>query len=151
MRNRQLLFEDVDTGSEIPPVTKKISLVSNVMYSAATWDFHRHHYDRSFTDSRGLLGTFLDGQELGAFLAQLVTQWAGVGGIIKKLALRYRVMVLPGDVLTCKGKTVEKFTRNGENLVRCELWIENQRSEKVVGTAQALLALPSRKDIKGPE
>ena len=144
MDSKHLFFEDVNVGGEIPPITKKATLVQNVMYAAATWDFHRHHYDKGFTDSKGYPGTFIDGQMFGAFLAQLVTQWAGADGVIKQLGLNYRVIAIPGDVLTCKGKVADKHTKDSENLVNCDLWIENQRGEKVVGPAHALLALPSR-------
>ncbi|MFC1929697.1 MaoC/PaaZ C-terminal domain-containing protein [Chloroflexota bacterium] len=144
MDSKQLFFEDVSVGDEISPITKKATLVQNVMYAAATWDFHRHHYDKEFTDSKGYLGTFIDGQLFGAFLAQLVAQWAGADGVVKKLGLSYRVMAIPGDVLTCKGRVADKYDKDSENLVHCDLWIENQRGEKVVGPAHALLALPLR-------
>jgi acyl dehydratase len=145
MDSKQLFFEDVNVGDEIPPIIKKATLVQNVMYAAATWDFHRHHYDKEFTDSKWYPGTFIDGQMFGAFLAQMVTQWARADGVVKKLGLNYRGMAIPGDVLTCKGKVARKYTKDSENLVNCDLWIENQREEKVVGPAHALLALPSRK------
>ncbi|MFC2042451.1 MaoC/PaaZ C-terminal domain-containing protein [Chloroflexota bacterium] len=144
MGSKQLFYEDINVGDEITPITKKATLLQNVMYAAATWDFHRHHYDKEFADSKGYPRTFVDGQIFGAFLAQMVTQWAGTAGMVKQLGLNYRVMAVPGDVLTCKGKVVDKHTKDNENLVNCDLWIENQRGEKVVGPAHALLALPSR-------
>jgi acyl dehydratase len=142
--SNQLFFEDVTIGDEIPSLIREIDLVKNVMYAAATWDFHRHHYDKEFADKKGFPGTFVDGQEFGSFLVQLVTHWTGVGGVLRELDLNYRVMAFPGDILTCKGRVAEKHTNGEENLVRCELWIENQRDEKVVEPAHAVLALPSR-------
>ncbi|MCK4818147.1 hypothetical protein KA005_20420 [bacterium] len=144
MDNRDLFFQDVKVGDGIPSVIKKITLVQNVMYAGATWDFHRHHYDKEFVQSKVLPGTFVDGQMFGAFLAQMVTHWAGPSGVLKKLRLTYRVMAFPGDVVTCKGKIAEKYTKDGENLISCELWIENQKGEKVIAPAHALIALPSR-------
>lgn len=144
MGSKKLFFEDVNVGDEIPPILKEVTLVQNVMYSAATWDFHRHHYDKEFAESKGFPGPFVDGQMFGAFLAQMVTQWVGVDGILKKLGLTYKTMAVPGDILSCKGKVIGKHTEEGENLVNCEMWIENQKGRTIVAPAQALLALPSK-------
>jgi hypothetical protein len=49
-------------------------------------------------------------------------------------------MVLLGDVLTCQGKVIKKFQGNDENCVECELFITNQKGEKLTsGTAVASL------------
>jgi acyl dehydratase len=120
-----------------------------VMYSAATWDFHRHHYDKEFIQSKGFPGPFVDGQMFGAFLAQLVTQWVGQKGILKKMGLNYRVMAFPGDTVTCNGKVTEKYVKDGEHLVKCDLWIENQKGEKVIAPAYVLFALPSKEKQGG--
>ena len=144
MSSKKLFFEDVNVGDEITPIIKEVTLVQNVMYSAATWDFHRYHYDREFAESKGFPGTFVDGQMFGAFLAQMITQWAGVDGIIKKLGLTYKIMAFPGDVLACEGRVTGKYSEDGENLVNCEMWIKNQKGETIVGPAHALLALPSK-------
>ena len=141
MGENGLFFEDVNPGDEIGPLVKRASLVQNVMYAGATWDFHRVHYDTAFAEGKGFPGPFVDGQIFGAFLAQMVTQWAGPEGVLKKLSLSYRVMALPGDTLSCRGKVSETYEKDGENLVACELWIENQRGEKVVAPAHALIAL----------
>lgn len=144
MAIKDLRFEDVNAGDEIPSLVKRITLVLNVMYAGATWDFHRVHYDKEFTQSKGFPGPFVDGQMFGALLAQMITQWTGPDGVLKKLGLTYRVMALPGDVVTCKGKIKEKYTKDGENLIECDLWIENQKGEKVIAPAHALVAVPSK-------
>ena len=70
-------FEDVHEGTELPPLTKQITTVQMMMYGAATWDFMRIHYDADFARQLGFPGPFVDGQMLGAFLAQLAVDWAG--------------------------------------------------------------------------
>ena len=76
----------------------------------------------------------------------MIIQRAGPNVVFKKLGLTYIAMAFPGDVLTCKGKIAEKYGKDGENLVRCELWIENQKGEKIVAPASALMALLSKHD-----
>ena len=138
---KDLFFEDVNVGDEILALTKRITLLSNVMYSAATWDFHYAHFDKDLVKARGLPGPIVDGQEFGAFLVQMITQWAGPNVVFKKMGMTYRVLAIPGDTMTCKGTVKEKPQNKGENLVNCDLWLENQRGEKVVSPAYALIAL----------
>lgn len=134
--------DDVPEGTAIPPLTKAISTTQMMMYGAATWDFMRIHYDADYTRQRGFPGPFVDGQMLGAFLAQLVVDWAGDPGALKRLSVRYRNFVFPGDTVTCRGKVTHRSTREG--LLTCELIAENQHGEVVAGPATALLTLPGK-------
>jgi acyl dehydratase len=146
MRNEVLSFEKVTVGDEIPRLTKRISIVQNVMYSAATWDFHRVHYDREFAQKMGFKEPFADGQIFGAFLAEMLCNWIAPTGTLKRLRLSYRIMASPGDVLVCGGRVIQKYEQNGECLVACELWIENQREERIVPDASAIFSLPETKN-----
>ena len=137
-------FEDVREGAELPPLSKEISTTQMMMYGAATWDFMRIHYDADYARQRGFPGPFVDGQMLGAFLAQLAVDWAGDPGALKRLSLRYRSFVFPGDTVICKGKVTHKSTDSADTLVECELVAENQHGDVVAGPATALLSLPRK-------
>ncbi len=139
-----LCLEDVHEGMELPPLTKEITAVHMMMYGAATWDFMRLHYDAEYARERGFEGPIVDGQMLGAFLAQLVVDWAGDPGVLRRLSLRYRTFVLPGDTVTCKGWVKRTSVKGPESCVECELVIENQKGEVVAGPASAQLTLPRR-------
>ena len=139
-------FEDVSVGDEITPLRKEIELPRMMAYGAATWDFIRVHYDADHARELGFPGPFVDGQMLGAFLAQQVQDWAGPGAFLRRLSFRNRVMVYPGDSLICGG-VVTALHRDGDDaaaLAECELWIENQRGERVVDRAGAAVQLPLR-------
>jgi acyl dehydratase len=144
MAENNLFFEDVAGGDEIPSLTNRATLVQMAMYAAATWDFHRHHYDKQFAQSKGYPAPFVDGQMFGGLLTRMLISWTGPNVVLKKLNLTYRMMVFPGDCIICMGKVVKKYTEEGENLIRCDLWVENENREKVVAPAHALLALPSK-------
>ncbi len=152
--NSGRFFEEVAVGEELTALYKQIDLPRMMAYGAATWDFIRVHYDADRARELGFPGPFVDGQMLGAFLAQLVQDWAGPGAFLRKLAFRNRVMVYPGDVLVCRG-TVTGLSgdSNGDDaagLVECDLWIENQRDERVVDRASAVVQLPRRSDPGRP-
>ena len=138
-------FEDVAVGEELPSLHKQIDLPRMMAYGAATWDFIRVHYDADHVRELGFPGPFVDGQMLGAFLAQTVQDWAGPGAFLRKLGFRNRVMVYPGNSLTCRG-VVTALYREGEvgGFAECDLWIENQCGERVVDRANAVIQLPLR-------
>ena len=137
-------FEDVESGDQLPLLKKEINLARMMAYGAATWDFIRIHYDADYVRERGFKGPFVDGQMLGGFLAQQVQDWAGPGAFLRKLGFRNRVMVYPGDSITCHGMVTGVREDGGESLVECDLWIENQDGDRVVEPANALVRLPRR-------
>ncbi len=148
-------FEDVSVGQELTPLRKQIDLPSMMAYGAATWDFIRVHYDADYVRDLGFPGPLVDGQMLGAFLAQHVRDWAGPGAVLRKLGFRNRIMVYPGDSLVCGG-VVTELQREGDDgkglgLAECDLWIENQRAERVVEPASALVQLPLRPCSGSPQ
>ena len=135
-------FQDIQIGDEITPLLKEIGIARMMAYGAATWDFIRLHYDADYARELGFEAPFVDGQMMGGFLAQQVQDWAGPGVFLRKLAFRNRVMAYPGDSLTCHGVVTEVSSTDEGGIVECDLWIENQRGEKVVEPASAQLRFP---------
>ena len=135
-------FEDIQIGDEITPLVKEIGMARMMAYGAATWDFIRLHYDADYARELGFEAPFVDGQMMGGFLTQHVQDWAGPGAFLRKLAFRNRVMAYPGDSLTCHGVVTDVLSTEEGGMVECGLWMENQRGEKVVDSASALLRFP---------
>ena len=135
-------FDDIQIGDEITPLVKEIGMARMMAYGAATWDFIRLHYDADYARELGFEAPFVDGQMMGGFLTQHVQDWAGPGAFLRKLAFRNRVMAYPGDSLTCHGVVTDVLSTEEGGMVECDLWMENQRGEKVVDPASALLRFP---------
>ena len=144
MANEVRHYEDVQTGDEITPLVKEIGLARMMAYGAATWDFIRLHYDADYARGLGFEAPFVDGQMMGGFLTQHIQDWAGPEAFLRKLAFRNRVMAYPGDSLTCRGVVTDVSATDEGGMVECDLWVENQRGEKVVDPASALLRFPLR-------
>jgi hypothetical protein len=49
----------------------------------------------------------------------------------------------PGDNMVCTGRVAKKYVENGEHMVECEVWAENQR-EGITTPCRAWVALPTR-------
>ena len=139
-----IFWEDVEEGTEIPPLVKKPTTRQLVQFAGASGDFYEVHYDKDFAQSNGLAGPILHGDLKSAFLAQLMTDWIGEKGTLKKLASQYRGMDVPGDTLTCKGIVTKKYVQDGLHLADCRIWVENCKGESAT-PGSATVILPSRK------
>ena len=139
----QLYFEDVEEGMEIPTLVKNPTTQQLVKYAGASGDYYQIHYDQEYARDNGLPSVILHGALKNAFLGQVMTDWIGENGILKKLSAQYRGMDTPGSPIYGKGIVKKKRVENGDNLVECEIWLENASGEKTT-PGQAVVALPSR-------
>ncbi len=90
-------------GAAVPPLERRITPDLMMAYGAATWDWHRMHYDREFAQGFGLPGPVLDGQAQGAFFARAVIDWLGPRAFIRRLSFQMRAMIFAGDTIRCEG------------------------------------------------
>ncbi len=141
--SKQVYWEDVQEGSEIPPLVKQPTTRQLVMYAGASGDFYEIHYDKDFAQSTGLPSVIVHGALKNAFLAQAVTDWMGEQGTLRKLGCQYRGMDVPGDTLSCGGRVTRKYIDNGRHLVDLELWIINGKGQNTT-PGWATVELPAR-------
>jgi len=146
--SEQVYWEDVTEGMGLPPLVKHPTTRQLVQYAGASGDFYEIHYDQDFARSTGLDGVILHGALKNAFLGQLVTQWMGPQGSLKRLACQYRGMDFPGKPITGRGTVTGKHQRDGQFLVNCDIWLENSQGQKTT-PGSATVALPSRSTLSG--
>jgi hypothetical protein len=151
---KQCYYEDVEVGAEITPLQKIATTRMLVQWAGSTGDFNPLHYDEDFAKALGVGQPIVHGALKRAWLVNLMTDWIGEKGILKKLSCRYRGMDYPrkmkmfevahdGETWWCKGKVTKKYLEGSNCLVECEIWVENGKGDKTTqGTA--LAALPSK-------
>jgi len=83
---------------------RTLELPDLVAYAGATWDWHRVHYDPETIARFRLPGALVDGQMLGALLAEQALDWAGPQALIRRMAFRFKSMVFAGDTVRCEGE-----------------------------------------------
>ena len=120
MAHKQFYFEDVEVGFAIPALEKHPTTQQLVKYAGASGDFYQIHYDKDFALKNHLPGVILHGALKNAFLGQLMTDFAGDLGWLRKLSVQYRGMDQPGTPVVCKGKVVKKYVDGGKPSVDCE-------------------------------
>jgi acyl dehydratase len=77
-----------------------------------------------------------------AYLSRMINDWAQ-GAVLRKLDVRFRGFLKPGQQLTCKGLIVEKHVRGSENSIECDVFIENDNGDRPVA-GSATVILPTR-------
>jgi len=143
MGRPQLCYEDVHVADMIPPLVKNTSAADLARYAAAAADPSPIHLDPAYARTRGMKGVILHGLFKAACLGQMLTDWAGPQGWVKKFGTKYQRINMPGDPMTCRGKVVQMRVEGEFHLVDVELWTENSQGD-VTTTGQATVLLPSR-------
>ena len=142
--NSQPFFDDIMEGQEIPSLMKDVTNLNIAMYSSAVWLMDRIHFDYLYaTERRGLPNVVAPGNMGGDYHAQLLSDWAGDKGNVRKLSIQFRSFMIPGDVLTCGGRITKKYVDGGKGYVELELWMKNQDGVNCV-PGKGLVELPLR-------
>ncbi len=148
----KLYYEDIEVGSEVTPLKKIATSRMLVQWAGATGDFNPLHYEDDFAKNLGVGMPIVHGALKKAWLINLLTDWVGEKGRLKKFSCRYQGMDYPrkmktfsepheGETWWCKGKVTRKALEGDEGLVECAIWIENGLGGKTT-TGNALVILP---------
>src|ERR1700689_718446 len=113
----QLHAEDVRVGDELPAPIKDPTALQLFRYSAVTWNSHRIHLEPDYARKEGHPGILVQAHLHGAFLVQLVTDWAGPKSRLVKFGWSNRGRAVPGDILVCSGRVTAKRLDAGRHLV----------------------------------
>ena len=87
----------LEVGFKFPSLEKVIYLTNMVTYAGATWDWHQMHYDLDYVESIGLDKPVVDGQMLGAYLADHVISTLGDNTFIEEMEYQFKNPVYSGD------------------------------------------------------
>ena len=96
-------FDEIKEGDSIPELRKKPTLQTLVKYSAGGGDFNPLHHDYNFPQSKQIGSIIVHGRFKYASLGELVSNWLGHSGRIRKLSCQYRGMDLPDREFVCRG------------------------------------------------
>lgn len=130
---RQLHFEAVKVGDELPPLVKPpVDRLQIARYVGASGDFNPLFCDEVHAKNSGFPSLIAPGMLGMGFLAELVVDWVR-GATLEKFQARFVKIVWPGDVLTARGRVVDRrFEPGGRYAIDIEAWAENQRGELAV-------------------
>ena len=150
----QTYWEDIEVDGDVTPLAKVATTRMLVKWAGASGDFNPLHYDSTFVESQAVGKPIIHGALKRQWLVQLMTDWIGDLGTLKKFSCRYRAMDWPrpmkttgesheGETWWCKGKVTKKYVEGDEHYVDCDIWVENEKGE-VTTPGNATVILPSR-------
>ena len=144
---RQLYFEAVKPGDELPPLVKPpVDRLQIARYAAAAQDWNPLYIDEPFAKNAGFPSALAPGMIAMGFLAELAADWVR-GARLRRFGARFVKIVWPGDVLTARGRVTDRrFEEGGRYAIDVEVWAENQRGELVVRGAATFQLYYSAED-----
>jgi hydroxyacyl-ACP dehydratase HTD2-like protein with hotdog domain len=128
-------------GDPVPAIVRRPTSAQLFLFSAATWNAHRIHYDQPYArEHEGYPDVLVQAHLHACFLAQVVRGACGPGARLRRFGWQNRGPAVPGDELTVTG-TVSAVTPAPDGVeVVFELAEHNQRGELCVkGWATALV------------
>lgn len=130
--------EMINTGYELPPIQKEMTLAKSRLYSLPMESFHTH---QELADKAGVGSIVPQGFMSYGYLSEMCTNFFGnewaKGGTLK---VKFVGMLRVGDLLTSRGVVKEIIEKDGTKEIVLDIWVENQKGEKVaVGTASGSL------------
>lgn len=140
----QTYFEDVEEGDEIPALVNTCDPTQLFYFSAATYNGHRIHYDRTWAiDVEGYPDILVPGQLQAALLTRAVTDWAGGLGRLVRFSVQSRASAFPGEELRFSGTVTGKRKEDGLALV--DIAIQGEKGDnELLMPGTATVSLPTR-------
>ena len=149
-------WEDVVVGEEMTPVLEKglLTMMEIIRFGLFVSGMPRRierkrenieiGFSREAMQKRSGLEDASDyGPQRVCWLGQFLTDWMGDDGTLKKFSCQVRHPSIMGDSNFVKGRVKSKRVENGEYLVECETWVENQAG-LITAPGSALIALPAK-------
>jgi len=141
----QIFFDDVSLDTEIPSAVRgPYNVMDAAKFQAMIGDFYPTHYDHKWaTEKDRVRGVVIPGLHVATHLIQIVTDWMGPEGVLKRFANRLRAPTFVGDTITMTGKVTAKRIKDGKHQVECELQGIKQDGTLVI-EGSATVTLPAR-------
>lgn len=138
-----LYWEDVEVGQTIPEFKRQTGYIEWGRFAGANEEYVAIHEDDEAGIASGLPGGIGMGNLRFSYVHNMLEDWIGVEGWIKKVSLQYRGMNLKNDWVVCKGTVTGKYEEGGEHLVELDVSTENGKGE-VTAPGKAVVMVPRR-------
>jgi hypothetical protein len=151
---KQLFWEDIKEGDAVTTLPKIATTQMLVKWAGASGDLNPLHWDEKFAANQGVGKPIVHGALKRQWLVNLMTNWIGDEGFLKKFSCQYRSMDWPrpmatmtdpeeGETWNCKGKVTKKYVEGGQHCVDCDIWVENGKGEMTT-PGKATVILPTK-------
>jgi acyl dehydratase len=141
----QVYFEDVAVGDELEARTRgPFTVMEMAKFGAMIGDFYPAHYDHQWAVERDRVpGVIVYGLLNTVHMSQLLTDWVGAYGRLRRFSQRGRAQVFVGDTIQITGRVMRKYVADGENCLDCDMFGHNQDG-LLVEDGHGTVVLPSK-------
>ncbi|MGN6246544.1 MAG: MaoC family dehydratase [Motilibacteraceae bacterium] len=138
-------WDDVEVGTELPPLSVPLHRGDLVRYAGASGDFNPIHWNERFATAVGLPDVIAHGMLTMGAAVRVVTAWCGDPGAVVEYGVRFtKPVVVANDLAGAEAAVVEVSGKVAEKLdggrVRVDLTATSEGS-KVLGQARAVVQL----------
>ena len=103
----------------------------------------RGHAEQAMAREVGMPGGYDVGPQRISWIGQLMTNWMGDDGFLRRLNVSVRRPNIFGDLSWCRARIADKRVDEGAYLVDLEVFVENQLGD-ITARGTAVVELPSR-------
>lgn len=141
--DRQLWFDEVALGSQVPPYELSLTYQRIVMGIAADRMYSGVHHNREAARAAGLNDIIFNTRGIEAFLEISLRRWMGLRGRLRRLGpFSMRSNIHPGDTMRSRWKVTGVEPSAAGGLVHLAFSVDTDRGPAVNGTAS--IELPAR-------
>ena len=128
----------VEVGDELPAMHKRAEEAELFLYSAASFNPHRIHYDRAYANYEGHEDIVVHGPLQGSWLTQFITDWAGPNARLLSVQWQNRASAFVAEELRFSGSVISVDQVNSS--VELEIY-ERKEDGSVLMPAKATVKL----------
>ena len=128
----------IEAGDELPVMRKRAGEAELFLYSAASFNPHRIHYDRAYANYEGQQDIVVHGPLQGSWLTQFITDWAGPRARLLSVEWQHRASAFVDEELSFSGSVISVDKVNGS--VELEIY-ERKQDGSVLMPAKATVKL----------
>jgi len=140
---RDLCYEDVNEGDELPQLVMPITFTRCVYLASATRDFSPQHSNRDYARERSKTkDVFVNTPFNLGMISRFLTDWTGPRGVVRRIRMAMQDNVCAGDDMILTGRVTKKYLVDGEPHVDVEVTIATQ--DGPVSPCTTTVVLPSR-------
>jgi len=140
MANETLKITDVSVGDALPELDVELTAAIIVGGAMASRDYTPVHHDRSAAVATGMSDVFMNILTTNGYVGRFVSDWAGPGAALKKVAIKLGTPNTPGDTMKMRGEVTEVDAAGGTAIVAVA--VKNSWGDHATGTVT--VALPGQ-------
>lgn len=123
-------WDAIQEGDALPELEKTPGVTQLVKYAAGSGDFNPLHHDYAFPQAKQLGSIIVHGRFKYAVLGELVSNWLGHNGRVRKIACQYRGMDMPDKPIRAGGTVTRKFEQDGQRCAELSIWTKDADDRK---------------------